>query len=38
MTYWKDDKIVQKLCDKLNDTKTIFPGTNLTIYYKLVSL
>jgi len=38
MTYWKDDKIVQKLCDELNDTKTIFPGTDLTVFYKLVSL
>ncbi len=37
MTYWKDDKIVQNLCDFLNDTKTIFPGTNLTLFYKLVS-
>ncbi len=37
MTYWKDDKIVQNLCHVLNETKTIFPGTNLTIFYKLVS-
>lgn len=37
MSYWKDDKIVQKLCDELNETKTKFPGTNLTICYKLVS-
>jgi len=37
MTYWKDDKIVQKLCDELNDTQTIFPQTELTLFYKLVS-
>jgi hypothetical protein len=37
MTFWKDDKIVQNLCEVLNDTKTIFPGTNLTVFYKLVS-
>ena len=37
MTYWKDDKIVQKLCDELNDTQTSFPHTNLTIFYKLVT-
>ncbi|MEK9165637.1 MAG: putative transposase [Patescibacteria group bacterium] len=37
MTYWKDDKIVQYLCDVLNDTKTIFPGTSFTLFYKLVS-
>ncbi len=37
MSYWKDDKIVQKLCDQLNETKTKFPGTDLTINYKLVS-
>ena len=37
MTYWKDDKIVQKLCDELNDTETTFPHTDLTLFYKLVS-
>jgi len=37
MTYWKDDKIVQDLCNVLNDTNTVFPGTNLTVFYKLVS-
>lgn len=38
MSYWKDDKTIQKLCEQLNETKTKFPGTNLTIFYKLVSL
>ena len=37
MSYWKDDKIIEKLCDQLNETKTKFPGTDLTICYKLVS-
>ncbi len=37
MSYWKDDKIIQKLCDQLNATKTKFPGTDLTIFCKLVS-
>lgn len=37
MSYWKDDKIVEKLCDELNQTKTKFPGTDLTIFFKLVS-
>jgi len=35
---WKDDEIAQKLCDQLNLTETIFPGTNLVIFYKLLSL
>lgn len=34
---WKDDKIVQNLCDELNLTETIFPGTDLVIFYKLVT-
>ncbi len=37
MTYWKDDKIVQKLCDELNETQTIFPHSDLKLFYKLVS-
>ncbi len=35
---WKDDEIVQKLCDELNLTETIFPGTDLVIFFKLVSM
>lgn len=34
---WREDEIVQKLCDELNLTETIFPGTDLVIFYKLVS-
>lgn len=37
LNYWKDDKILEKLCEELNQTKTIFPGTDLTLFYKLVS-
>lgn len=37
LTYKKDDKVVQYLCDRLNETETIFPGTDLTLIYKLVS-
>ena len=37
MSYWKDDKVIQSLCNELNQTKTKFPGTNLTLFYKLVS-
>jgi hypothetical protein len=37
MTYWKDDLIIEELCQKLNETETTFPGTDLTLFYKLVS-
>jgi hypothetical protein len=35
--HWADDKILQNLCDSLNQTKTVFPDTNLTIFFKLVT-
>ena len=38
LSYWKDDKIVQKLCDELNLSEAIFPGSDLTIFYKMVSM
>jgi hypothetical protein len=28
---------IQSLCDELNATKTLFPGSNLQLFYKLVS-
>ena len=31
------DKILISLCDELNATRTIFPGTNLRLVYELVS-
>ena len=34
---WNDDRVVQNLCEVLNQTETIFPGTKLVIFYKLVS-
>ena len=35
--HWADDKILQCLCDNLNETQTVFPSTNLTIQFKLVT-
>jgi len=32
------DTIIQKLCEELNATKTIFPRTNLRMYFKVGSL
>lgn len=37
LNYRKDDKIMQHLCDKLNETETEFPGTDLKLIYQLVS-
>lgn len=37
LNHWKDDKVVEKLCEELNQTETVFPGTDLTICYKMVS-
>jgi len=33
----RDNKALKKLCKKLNETRTHFPGTNLRLIYKLVS-
>ena len=33
----KYDKIIRKLCDFLNKTETVFPGTNPGLFYNLVS-
>jgi len=35
--HWAEDKILQNLCDNLNDTQTLFPSTNLTLKFKLVT-
>lgn len=32
-----EDKIVEFLCEELNKTETVFLGTDLTLFYKLVS-
>jgi len=33
----KDNKALENLCPKLNQTKTKFPGTDLTLIYKIAS-
>ena len=33
----KDNSILRDLCEQLNETRTLYPGTNLLIIYKLVS-
>lgn len=33
----KDNRILRDLCEQLNETKTLYPGTNLRIIYKTVS-
>jgi hypothetical protein len=35
--HWADDKILQNLCDNLNETETVFPSTKLTLQFKLVT-
>ncbi len=37
LTHWKDDVVIEKLCDVLNQTKTKFPDTDLILFYKLGS-
>lgn len=37
LTHWKDDTVLENLCEILNETETKFPDTNLTLFYKLVS-
>ncbi len=37
LAYWKDDKVLEKLCQIMNDTQVEFPDTKLTLFYKLVS-
>ncbi len=37
MTNPVSDRIVRNLCQEINATKTIFPGSNLRLVYKLVS-
>jgi hypothetical protein len=37
LAHWKDDVVLEKLCDAMNDTETIFPNSCLTLNYKLVS-
>jgi len=37
LSHFKDDKILEKLCQQLNETETVFPDTNLTLIYKMGS-
>jgi len=37
LTHWKDDAVLEKLCNAMNDTETKFPDSNLTLNYKMVS-
>ncbi|MDF1546253.1 MAG: hypothetical protein P1P88_00435 [Bacteroidales bacterium] len=37
LAHWKDDLVLEKLCNEMNDTETKFPDSNLTLSYKLVS-
>ncbi|MCP4990183.1 MAG: hypothetical protein GY928_30335 [Colwellia sp.] len=34
----RSNKIALKLCKQLNETETVFPGTEMRLVYKLVSL
>jgi hypothetical protein len=35
--HWANDKILQDLCQQLNQTQTVFPDTNLTLKFNLVT-
>ena len=37
LAYWKDDEILEKLCQDMNEIQMVFPDTELTLFYKLVS-
>jgi hypothetical protein len=37
MNHWADDKIMQYLCEQLNETETVFPATKLTCQFKMVT-
>jgi hypothetical protein len=35
--HWADDKVLEYLCTQLNETETVFPATNLTCQFKIVT-
>jgi hypothetical protein len=35
--HWADDSVMEYLCAQLNETETLFPTTNLTCQFKLVT-
>jgi cell division septum initiation protein DivIVA len=37
LAYHKDDRILEKLCEHINETEVKFPGTELIVFYKMVS-
>ncbi len=37
LAHWKDDVVLEKLCQEMNHTETKFPNSNLTLSYKMVS-
>ena len=37
LTQAAHDQVLEKLCDALNETLTIFPGTDLTLIFKIGS-
>jgi len=37
LAHWKDDVVLKKICDAMNNTETKFPDSKLTLFYKLVS-
>jgi len=37
LAHWKDDVVLEKLCQEMNHTETKFPNSNLTLSYKIVS-
>jgi len=37
LAHKKDDLVLQKLCNEMNLTETIFPDSNLVIFFKMVS-
>jgi hypothetical protein len=34
----RDNKAIKQICNLLNDTETIFPGTNLKLFYKIATI
>ena len=37
LTQAAHDQVLEKLCDALNETQTVFPGTDLTLIFKIGS-
>jgi hypothetical protein len=34
--HWNEDKILEKLCDCLNQSETVFPASNMTLVFCLL--